>query len=105
MKVPFGVGWRDGIKNSCETRDSRGLYLTLDFVFQLGPETTYVRWKEQAVQVNEEKKPKQNMVTGVFFNFYRETLINKFKLIIISQHTKTDLVSLAAVVLFALIVH
>ena len=43
------------------------------------------------------------METGGFF--YRETLINKFKLIIISQHTKTGLVSLEAAVLFALIVH
>ena len=67
MKVLFGAGQRDGIKTSCKMRDSRSLYLTLKFVFQLGPEATYARWTEQAVRVNEEKKPKQNMETGVFF--------------------------------------
>ena len=74
-KVLLGTGWRDRIKNSCWMRDSKSLYLTLDFVFLLGPEATYVRWKEQAVQVNEEKKPKQNMGTGVFFYFIEKHLL------------------------------
>ena len=49
-------GWQGGIKNPCGMRDSRSLYLTLDFVCQLVPEATYVRWKEQAFLVNGKKK-------------------------------------------------
>ena len=75
MKVLLGTGWRDRIKNSWWMRDSKSLYLTLDFVFQLGPEATYVRWKEQAVQVNEEKKPKQNMGRVFFLIFIEKHLL------------------------------
>ena len=73
----LGTGWRDRSKNSCWMSDSKSLYLTLDFVFQLGPEATYMRWTEQAVQVNEEKKTKQNMGTGVFFYFIEKHLLTR----------------------------
>ena len=67
MKVLLGTGWRDRSKNSCWMRDSKSLYLTLDFVFQLGPEATYVRWTEKAVQVNEEKNQNKTWEQVSFF--------------------------------------
>ena len=52
MKVLGGAEWRDGIKNNCGMRYSRSLYLTIDFVCQLGPEVEYVGRTEQVLRVN-----------------------------------------------------
>ena len=75
MKVLLGTGWRDRSKNSCWMSDSKSLYLTLDFVFLLGPEATYVRWKEQAVQVNEEKNQNKTWEQVFFFIFIEKHLL------------------------------
>ena len=75
MKVLFGAGRRDGIKTSCKMPDSRSLYLTLNFVFQLGPEATYARWTEQAVRVNEEKKNQNKTWKQMFFFFIEKHLL------------------------------
>ena len=58
MKVLVGAGWRDGIKNICGMRDSRSLYLTLDFVC-LWPQATQSDAQKEMLEYTKKKKKKQ----------------------------------------------